>query len=92
MHLLDLIVDGVEVPSAPIVTSEDLSVPIIAEPSSIRWRATYTLVRTALKTIDYALNICEKVAKVNASRGTKYAQKLISFNKKNKTTKGVNVW
>merc|ERR550519_3142310 len=83
--LLDPIVDDVEVPSAPVVTSEDLSVPTIAEPPSememvvsgfIDEVASYTLVRTALKTVDYALDICEKVVKVNAPPATKYVQKL----------------
>merc|ERR550519_2785009 len=83
--LLDPIVDDVEVPSAPVVTSEDLSVPTIAEPPSememvvsgfIDEVASYTLVRTALKTVDYALDICEKVVKVNAPSATKYVQKL----------------
>merc|ERR550519_1282852 len=83
--LLDPIVDDVEVPSAPVVTSEDLSVPTIAEPPSememvvsgfIDEVASYTLVRTALKTVDYALDICEKVVKVNVPPATKYVQKL----------------
>merc|ERR1712112_492541 len=83
--LLDPIIDDVEIPSAPIVTSEDLSVPAIVEPpnelemmvsSFIDQAASYTLVRTALKTLDYGLDICEKYVSEKAPPATKYVQKL----------------
>merc|ERR1712112_584791 len=83
--LLDPIIDDVEIPSAPIVTSEDLSVPAIVEPpnelemmvsSFIDQAASYTLVRTALKTLDYGLDICEKYVSEKAPPVTKYVQKL----------------